>query len=73
MDKKQKEYDGAHAAIDMATKWLKECEEAKCPPEIAYAAFGNAFTRLHRGLGKGVEEWKEISTVIGELLELPPD
>lgn len=65
--------DEAQEAVDLATEMLKSCEKRKILPQVAYAAFGNAFTRLHRGLGKGKEEFLEVAKIMGDLIDLPPD
>lgn len=65
--------DVAKQAVDIATDMLNACKTEELPPEIAYAAFANAFTRLHIGLGKGKKEWEEISKIMGSLIDLTLD
>ncbi len=58
----------AELSIKLATKIIRSLEESNCKREVAYAALGNAFIRIHLGLGKNKEDWLEITKIMGNLL-----
>jgi hypothetical protein len=72
MVNKKKDYsdlEKTHIAVNIATAFLEQLEKANCPSDIAYAACGNAFSRVHVGLGKGKKEFIEIATEMADHLD----
>lgn len=66
---KENRRDEAEDAINLASMIIMQLEQLNCKPEIAYAALGNAFTRMHLGLGRGKQEWMEITKQMGSHLK----
>lgn len=59
----------ALVAVELASHFISELERKNCKPQIAYAAFGNAFYRMHWALEKTKEEWLEVTKQMGKNLK----
>ena len=70
----KKKNDDNHAmdALNIATAILQLFQEVNCRPEIAYAALGSAFSRMHIGLGKNKQDWLEVTKLMADLLDEKP-
>lgn len=56
----------AESAVKLASKFMMQAEISKVKAEVAYAAFGNAFLRMHLGLSKTKADWLEITKHMSE-------
>jgi hypothetical protein len=59
----------AELAFHLATEILKAFQQSRLKPEIAYAVLGDAFSRMHVGLGKNEEEWLEVTKLMATHLK----
>lgn len=53
----QSKQEMAKMAVKTATKMLVELQKTGCPDIVAYAAFGDAFLRMHSALGHTKKDW----------------
>ena len=63
---KEKPMNEALLAVKIASAMIGQMEHNKFKPELAYAAFGNAFSRMHLSLGKTKEEWLEVTRLMAD-------
>jgi hypothetical protein len=59
----------AEVSIELSYKLIEHLEKMNCKPEIAYAALGTAFLKMHRAFDKTKEEWETLTKMMGVSLK----
>ena len=68
---KDNQKDDTYDPHDLSTVLLELLQSMNVPPDVAYAALGTSFARMHYGVGKGKAEWMETCTQMRDLLHEP--
>lgn len=61
--------DETNDAVDIATEMLKKLEAEGVEPVIGFAALGNAFVRMCRGMGYDKKDFLDLCKGMAELYE----